>query len=63
MDPSSRLHLEVLLKVFHHYLTDREVPVQSFDFSDGYGSSDKSAVHGDLLSFLIILSGRRSTWR
>ncbi|PBK64992.1 hypothetical protein ARMSODRAFT_961570 [Armillaria solidipes] len=35
MDPSSRLHLEVLLKVFHHYLTDRDVPVQSFNFSDG----------------------------
>ncbi|KAK0462297.1 uncharacterized protein EV420DRAFT_1180935 [Desarmillaria tabescens] len=35
MDPSSCLHLEVLLKVFHHYLTDREIPVQSFNFSDG----------------------------
>ncbi len=53
MDPSSRLHLEVLLKVFHHYLTDREVPVQSFDFSDGLwvlgqvSSSWRSAVLSD----------------
>ncbi len=35
MDPSSRLPLELLQKVFQHYLSDRETPVQSFDHSDG----------------------------
>ncbi|PBK92008.1 hypothetical protein ARMGADRAFT_1063930, partial [Armillaria gallica] len=35
MDPSSVLPVELLSKIFHHYLTDREIPVQSFDFSDG----------------------------
>ncbi|KAK0431025.1 hypothetical protein EV421DRAFT_1855580 [Armillaria borealis] len=35
MDPSSRLPSELLQKVFQHYLSDRETPVQSFDHSDG----------------------------
>lgn len=35
MDPSSILPLEVIHKIFHHYLKDRRIPVQSFDFSDG----------------------------
>ncbi|PBK64994.1 hypothetical protein ARMSODRAFT_1006846 [Armillaria solidipes] len=35
MDTSSRLPLELLLEVFRHYISDRDIPVQSFDFSDG----------------------------
>ncbi|PBK66658.1 hypothetical protein ARMSODRAFT_1086501 [Armillaria solidipes] len=35
MDPSSVLPVELLSKIFRHYLTDRDIPVQSFDFSDG----------------------------
>ncbi|KAK0207484.1 hypothetical protein IW262DRAFT_534323 [Armillaria fumosa] len=35
MDSSSRLPLEVLQKVFRYYLSDRAIPVQSFDHSDG----------------------------
>lgn len=35
MDFSSRLPLELLQKVFRHYLSDRKIPVQSFDHSDG----------------------------
>ncbi|KAK0241024.1 hypothetical protein EDD85DRAFT_387172 [Armillaria nabsnona] len=35
MDTSSRLPLELLLEVFRHYISDRHIPVQSFDFSDG----------------------------
>ncbi len=35
MDPSSCLPLELLLKIFRHYLFDRDIPVQSFNFSDG----------------------------
>ncbi|KAK0431445.1 hypothetical protein EV421DRAFT_168988 [Armillaria borealis] len=35
MDLSSSLPLELLLKIFRHYLCDRDIPVQSFDFSDG----------------------------
>ncbi|KAK0443288.1 hypothetical protein EV421DRAFT_1805936 [Armillaria borealis] len=35
MDPTSVLPLEIVHKIFRHYLKDREVPVQSFDFSDG----------------------------
>ncbi len=35
MDASSRLPLELLLEVFRHYISDRDIPVQSFDFSDG----------------------------
>ncbi|KAK0462278.1 uncharacterized protein EV420DRAFT_1523903 [Desarmillaria tabescens] len=35
MDPSSRLPLELLQKIFRHYLSDRKIPVQSFDPSDG----------------------------
>ncbi|SJL15954.1 uncharacterized protein ARMOST_19466 [Armillaria ostoyae] len=35
MDPSSVLPVELLSKIFGHYLTDREIPAQSFDFSNG----------------------------
>ncbi|PBK92040.1 hypothetical protein ARMGADRAFT_1013765 [Armillaria gallica] len=35
MDPSSLLPVELVSKIFCHYLTDRDIPVQSFDFSDG----------------------------
>ncbi|KAK0481214.1 hypothetical protein EDD18DRAFT_797596 [Armillaria luteobubalina] len=35
MDPSSVLPVELLSKIFRHYLTDREDPVQSFDFCNG----------------------------
>ncbi|KAK0207474.1 hypothetical protein IW262DRAFT_1498602 [Armillaria fumosa] len=35
MDTSSRLPLELLLEIFRHYISDRDIPVQSFDFSDG----------------------------
>ncbi|KAK0213865.1 hypothetical protein EDD85DRAFT_1029703, partial [Armillaria nabsnona] len=35
MDPSSVLPVELVSKIFCHYLTDRDIPVQSFDFSDG----------------------------
>ncbi|KAK0460148.1 uncharacterized protein EV420DRAFT_1535313 [Desarmillaria tabescens] len=34
-DPSSTLPLELVQKIFGHYLKDRKYPVQSFDFSDG----------------------------
>ncbi|PBK58611.1 hypothetical protein ARMSODRAFT_967595, partial [Armillaria solidipes] len=35
MDPSSDLPVELLSKIFRHYLTDHDIPVQSFNFSDG----------------------------
>ncbi|KAK0207683.1 hypothetical protein IW262DRAFT_1418807 [Armillaria fumosa] len=35
MDFSSRLPLDLLQKVFRHYLSDRKIPVQSLDHSDG----------------------------
>ncbi|KAK0241025.1 hypothetical protein EDD85DRAFT_817361 [Armillaria nabsnona] len=47
MDFSSRLPLELLQKVFRHYLSDRTIPVQSFDHSDG----------------LWVLGQVNSTWR
>ncbi|PBK64993.1 hypothetical protein ARMSODRAFT_449516 [Armillaria solidipes] len=47
MDFSSRLPLELLQKVFRHYLSDRAIPLQSFDHSDG----------------LWVLGQVNSTWR
>ncbi|KAK0207475.1 hypothetical protein IW262DRAFT_534147 [Armillaria fumosa] len=47
MDFSSCLPLELLQKVFRHYLSDRKIPVQSFDHSDG----------------LWVLGQVNSTWR
>ncbi len=35
MDPTSVLPLEIIQKIFCHYLKDRKVPVQSFNFSNG----------------------------
>ncbi|KAK0462298.1 uncharacterized protein EV420DRAFT_1180934 [Desarmillaria tabescens] len=35
MDPASCLPLELLHKIFRHYLSDRRFPVASFDHSDG----------------------------
>ncbi|PBK58906.1 hypothetical protein ARMSODRAFT_1091019 [Armillaria solidipes] len=35
MDPSCVLPIELLSKIFGHHLTDGEIPVQLFDFSNG----------------------------
>ncbi|KAK0454201.1 uncharacterized protein EV420DRAFT_605069 [Desarmillaria tabescens] len=35
MDPTFVLPLEIIHKIFHHYLKDCKYPVQSLDFSDG----------------------------
>ncbi|KAK0227317.1 hypothetical protein EDD85DRAFT_940192 [Armillaria nabsnona] len=35
MDPTSVLPLEIVQEIFCHYLKDRKVPVQSFNFSNG----------------------------